>query len=230
MASVALRSVLPDMTSYKLFVVFSYSIVLAAVVGLWRYRKVTPEDRPFFYIVWTALLGEILNEVFSAKLHSSAISSNIYVLAEALLYTWQFYNWGSMLRRKRRFRLLVIFICMVWVLDNLILNRLDHTNSLFRIISSFILVFLAIDEINKLITTERSSLLTNARFLISAGMVIFFSYKAIIEVFYWINLPFSDSFYINVYIIMDYVNLFVNLIFALAALWIPTRQKFMLPS
>jgi hypothetical protein len=218
------------MTSYPVLVFFSYSILLAAVVGFLRYQKVTPGDRPFFYIVWVALLNEILSEIFAATTHSTAMNCNVYVLVEALLYCWLFYNWGSGLRSKNVFKALVLFICLVWILDNLILNKLSHTNSLFRIISSFILVFLAIDRVNLLITTERSKLLTNAHFLISTGVIIFFTYRAIIEVFYLIHMPFSNTFYLNVYVIMDYVNLFVNLIFALAALWIPTRQKFILPS
>ena len=65
---------------------------------------------------------------------------------------------------------------------------------------------------------------------LNMNSIIFFTYRAIVEVFYWIRVPFSNSFYVHVYIIMVYVNLFVNLIFALAALWIPTRQKFILPS
>jgi hypothetical protein len=207
-----------------------YSILLAAGVGVVRYHKVTPDNRPFFYIVWVALINEMLSQIFTSTLHSTAVNCNIYVLAEALLYCWLFYNWGSLIRNKNKFRLLLLFICLIWILDNLVMNSIRQTNSFFRIVSSFILVFLAIDQINQLITTERSRLMTNARFLISTGVVIFFTYRAIIEAFYWIRLPFSNLFYHNVYLIMDYVNLFVNLIFALAAVWIPTRQKFMLPS
>jgi hypothetical protein len=51
-----------------------------------------------------------------------------------------------------------------------------------------------------------------------------------VETFYLFQLDFSNQFYHNIYIIMDSVNLFVNLIFALAVLWIPTRQKYILPS
>jgi hypothetical protein len=61
-------------------------------------------------------------------------------------------------------------------------------------------------------------------------VIIFFTYRAIIEVFYLMKLPFSNQFYLNVYVIMDFVNLFVNLIFALAVLWIQTKQKFILLS
>jgi hypothetical protein len=218
------------MTSHSLVLISGYSILLAAVVGILRYQKVTADDRPFFLIVWAAMISEITSEIFTSTIHSTSVNSNIYVLIEALLYAWLFYRWGSLGQGKKKLRFLQIFIVLVWILDNLILNKLTHTNSIFRIVASFIMVFLAINQINQLITTERSRLVRNSRFLISTGLVIFFSYKAIIETFFWIQLPFSDTFYIYILLIMDYVNLFVNLIFALAALWIPTRRKFILPS
>ena len=208
----------------------AFSILLAAAIGAVRFFKVTVDSRPFFLLVWIALVNEILSEVFIQTVHSTAVNCNIYVLFEAILYCWLFYNWSSLFRNKQKFRLLILFICIIWFIDNFILNSIFQTNSLFRIISSFILVFLAIDQINQLLMTERSEVLTNARFLISTGVIIFFTYRAIVEAYYLFRLPFSNLFYHNVYLIMDCVNLFVNLIFALAALWIPTRQKFILPS
>jgi hypothetical protein len=208
----------------------AFSILLAAAIGVIRFLKVTVDSRPFFFLVWIALANEILSEVFLQTVHSTAVNCNIYVLFEAILYCWLFYNWSSLFRNKQKFRLLIVLICVIWFIDNFILNSIFQTNSLFRIISSFILVFLAIDQINQLLMTERSEMLTNARFLISTGVIIFFTYRTIVEAYYLFRLPFSNLFYHNVYLIMDCVNLFVNLIFALAALWIPTRQKFILPS
>jgi hypothetical protein len=213
------------------FVLISgYSILFAAAVCAFRFSKVSADNRPFFYLVWIALINEILSEVFRRTIHSTAVNCNIYVLIEAVLYCWLFYNWSSLFRNKKKFRLLILCICVIWIVDNFFLNSIHQTNSLFRIISAFVLVFLAIDQINQLLMTERSAMLTNARFLISIGVIIFFTYRAIIEAYYLFRLPFSDLFYQNVYLIMDCVNLFVNLIFALAALWTPTRQKFILPS
>ncbi len=218
------------MPSYFLLVVFSYSIGLAGLIALLRYHAVPAASRPFFWIVWTALINEILSEVFADTLHSTAVNCNIYVLAEAVLFCRLFYNWRNRPQDKGKLRFLIVLLLAVWVLDNLVLHPLTQTNSLFRVVSSFVLVFLAIDRINQVITNERASLLKNARFLISIGVVIFFSYRAIVEVFYGLSLPFPNSFYQKIYVLMIYVNLFVNLVFALAALWIPTRQRFILPS
>src|SRR5579864_4304460 len=127
--------------SHALRLVFSFSILLAAVVGFVRYRKVTADDRPFFLIVWVALISEVMGEIFTSTIKSTSVNNNIYVLIEALLYTWLFFRWSIPSPRKNRLYLLQGFIFVVWILDNLILNKLTHTNSIFRIVSSFIMVF-----------------------------------------------------------------------------------------
>ncbi len=217
------------MTHYFTTVVFSFSILLAAVVGCLRYHRITPGDRLFIYIVWVALINEILSLVFTAVFRSTAINNNVYVLVEALLYCLMYYHWNLGFQSRKKLIWLLVATVVFWIWDNLIRHRPTEINSLFRIFSSFILVFLAIDQINQLIVTERKRLMTNARFLISVGVVIFFTYRAIYEAFY-LKILFSIPFYHGVNKIMEYVNLFVNLIFALAALWIPTRRKFILPS
>jgi hypothetical protein len=125
--------------------------------------------------------------------------------------------------------LLLILISAIWIYDNLIWNRLTTFNSLFHISYSFCLIFLSIDQINRLIVSARGSLWRNSRFLICAGIIIFYSYQATIEVFYLLKLEFSDKFYDNIFFILTLVNLFVNLVYALAILWIPKKQKFILP-
>ncbi|HVY74133.1 MAG TPA: hypothetical protein VG890_04845 [Puia sp.] len=224
----ALLSIDP-MSSYFILMLFSYSILPAAVIACFRYSKVPADNRLFFLIVWVALFNEILSDIFAVTFGSSAVNGNIYVLVEAILYCLLFYRWQVQRRRKYVFWSLIGLLLVAWISDNLILHTVVQTNSLFRIVYSFILVFLALDQINQLITGERENLLKNARFLVSVGVVIFFTYKAIIELLFWL-LPFSKGFQFSIYILMDCVNLLVNLIFALAALWIPTKQKFILPS
>ena len=54
------------MSHYCITVVFSFSIALAALVGCLRYHSVTPDDRLFYFIVWVALINEVLSLVFTA--------------------------------------------------------------------------------------------------------------------------------------------------------------------
>src|SRR4030095_12883387 len=110
---------------------------------------------------------------------------------------------------------------------NFIVHRITTVNSFFRIIYSFLLVFLSIEQLNKLIWQSRKNLMFNSCFLICSGLLIYFSYKATIEVFFFIELKASIAFYTNIFAILVFLNFFVNLLFIWATLWIPRKQKFM---
>ncbi len=48
---------------------------------------------------------------------------------------------------------------------------------------------------------------------------------------FWLyGLRFSKEFLMNVTTILIYINLFTNLVFALAVLWMPAKHRFSLPS
>jgi hypothetical protein len=217
------------MTSYSLSEIFSFSIAIAAVIGLFRFKNILFSYKPFIYIVWTAFLSEIISAVLIKGGGSNAVNSNIYVLVESLLFLWLFKGWGAMQKRNWYMPVLCSIVVLVWIYDHLILNKITEVGPIFRILVSFILIFLSIDQINKLIVQEMGNILYNPRFLICIGVVIFYSYKATTEIFF-LKLSMSANFSSHIFLILEYVNLLVNLIYALAVLWIPTKQKFTLPS
>lgn len=218
-----------NMSFFYLSLISGYSIALAVFIGLVRFLKIERSYRPFIYICCAALINELLSLIIIQFVSSNAINANIYVLIELLLFSWQFYAWGSLRKYKWQWPLLLFFLSGIWIFDNLIWNDLSHFNSLFRIASSFCLIFLSIDQLNKLIFSETGNLLRHPRFLICTGIVIYYSYKATIEVFYLLKLNFSNSFYDNIFFFLSLINILINLIFALAVLWIPRKQKYMLP-
>jgi hypothetical protein len=213
------------MIGYYGTVILGYSIVIASVIGLIRFNKILPAYRPFIIILCLGLINHTLSVIFNETIKNNAVNSNAYVLLESLLYLLLFKNWGAFNKKNVLFYSLFIFLLGLWIYDNLIWHSLAITNSLFRIVSSFILIFLSIGQLNKLIVTAKKNLFYNAIFLICCGLIIYFSYKATIEVFFFIRLEASNQFYINIFAILVFVNLFVNLIFAWAVLWIPKKQK-----
>jgi hypothetical protein len=218
----------PDMDS-KLSFALSFSIVLAAVIGIIRFNQVNKSFYPFIYLCWLALFEEMIAFVLLQSGYSSMLPSNIYVLIEALLLTWQFRLWGSFERRRKMYPLLMYAFLILWMLDNFIITSTIHeVSSYSRIGFSLALVILSIDQINRMIVRERKSFLTNAKFLICIAIIIFFSYKITIEVFYLyaVRQKSSSAFFVNIYNIQKYVNLLANLIYAFAALWIPRKKRY----
>jgi len=218
------------MLSYELVVAFSYTIAIAATIGLIRFRKIIPAYRPFIYILTLSLVSEIIHTLMTIYFKTNAFSANIYVLLECYLWIWQFNRWSAFRNKQWQLWLLVSSLSAVWIVEHLWMQKFWSFSSIFRISYAFVLVFLCIDQLNKMIVNERKNLLKSSLFLICMGIVFFYSYKIIVEAFYLFELTLSQAFHIYLYLILIFMNLFVNLIFALAALWIPTRQKFILPS
>ena len=84
---------------------------------------------------------------------------------------------------------------------------------------------MSVTILNRLIVSQ-INLLTNSSFLICAALIIYFTFLALIEIFWLFGLDSSTSFRLNVYRIMAYINLFVNLIFAIAILWMSRKLEF----
>lgn len=219
------------MLKFILDSLFGYSITIAAIIGLVRFNKINKSYNPFVYFAVIDTINVTISIITSNIFRTNAVNSNIYILFEGILFLWLFYNFSSAKNKKRLFSILFIALLVVWIIDNFLLHTILTRNSLYRISYSFLIVFLSLDYLNKLINTERKKLLRNAGFLICIGNIAFFTYKAIFEVFYLyrLGIKMSDELFRKLYDILQYANLFANLIYALAMLWIPRKKTFTLP-
>jgi hypothetical protein len=215
---------------YLLSQILNFSIAIAAIIGLVRFGEIYRAYQPFIYITIAGLASEIISVICIHVYHNNAIISNVFAVSECILWFWQFRRWEGLFKRKWMSAVLLGALISVWVYENIILGKITTFSSAFSIAYSFCMVFMAINQVNRLIVQERKSLLVNAKFLICTGVIIFYTYKILAESFYVLIIDTSDSFMANIYFIVVFVNLFVNLLYALATLWIPTRQTFTLPS
>lgn len=216
--------------SYRLAVIFSFAIAIAAIIGFIRFKKIDSAYYPFLFCIWLGLFNEILGNLVSSKGISNSIYYNIYDLAEAFLVIWQFKNWGIFKQSRYFFPILIILVVIFWLIESVVINKLESPITYFRIFYSFIIVLLSINTINEKFLRERKNILKNSIFLITTTFVIFYTYSTIVGIFWLYDLGSSLSFAKNVTAILIYVNLFSNLIFALAVLWMPTKHRFSLPS
>ena len=218
--------------SNLLIYISGFSISISVIISWIRLNKINQ----VFYPLLICLNIGLLNEFFGLFLTNSgfpisiSINNNVYVLLESLLILWQFKNWGSFHNRKYLFWIFVFFFMGIWITENFIIGKITYTNSYFRVSYSFILVLLAINQINEIIVRDRENILLNPVFLICTGVIIYFTYKVLVEIFWIYGLPKSDEFRGNIYLIHDWINLFSNLIYAFAVLWMQKRQRFLLPS
>jgi hypothetical protein len=218
------------MFSYYVVQVLALLIVIPAIIGLIQFKKTLPAYYPFIFFIWLGLLNEVISFILHISSGTNAVNSNIYVLFEGWLLLWLFYGWSFQTEKdKNIFFIIGILLTCSWFFDNIVFNPLSRFNSAHAILYSFITVFLSINQINRILVEARESIFRNARFIICIGFVIYFAYKSVFEVFYIYDFGFSDSFYWSLFNILIVVNLLCNLIYAIALLWIPRKQRFTLP-
>lgn len=153
---------------------------------------------------------------------------NLFQLAESLLILWQFRQWQLFEKRGSHALFTGVFLA-VYLADNFFLTGFHNFNSYFRIFYSFCIVLLSVRMLNYVLVTERDSLLKNPVFLICSAFVLFFTFATLTEVFWMYGTYLNKEFRTNLYKIVIWNNMFCNLIYALAVLWMPKRQAFSLP-
>lgn len=215
------------MNNFIFKIILGYSSLIAFVIALIRIKNIRADFYPFVLLIFIGLLNETLSVICIYTHNTNAFNSNVYVLIEFLLLLFQFYNWNG--SHIKRYYWLGIAGAGVWLADNMIIHSITENNSLFRVFYSFAITFLSINQLNKILIFEKGPLLKNAMFIISIGFLVFFGSKAFVESFNVFRVGFSDVFLINIWTILYFVNLVTNLLYAVAMLWIPEKQKFILP-
>jgi hypothetical protein len=148
----------------------------------------------------------------------------VYVWVESLLLTWFFRNYGLFKRNPSRFWLLCGLFTVVWLWEVLFLRGFGLQCNYFRILYSFTLVLMSIRTINHLVNTENRDIIKNPIFLLCCGIIIYFTYKMMINAFWLYGLKTTYNFIVQINIILVYINLFTNIIYNIVALLMPKKQ------
>ncbi len=209
--------------------ILNMCILIPAVTGLVRYSKINPNYYPFIYCIWAGLMVEIVSNIFVLNGYSNAVISNVYVLIESLMLLWLFTRWKLFEIRKILLSSIIVIFVVMWILENFVFSKITSFCSYFRILYSFVIVIMSIIIVNRLVVSERKNLLKNSTFLFCIAFIFYYTLQIMVEAF-WIYGVDNDNFSRNVYYISIVTNFITNLLFTVAIIWIPTRQRFTLPS
>lgn len=207
--------------------VSSFSLIFAAVIGLYRIWKVSAAYYPFLFLIWLGLCNEIITYTITNT--NSSINTNIYFLFEGILILFFFKQLHFFHKSATLYYLLQCAIIVIWIIEVLQKGIATELASYFIIVHSLVIALLSITMINRQIGYGRKNILKNAIFLICICFIVYFTNAILVEVFYMFNL-FSNEFALNIQTILSVINICTNLIYAIAILWIPERQRFSLQS
>lgn len=214
------------MTYYHL-ALLSFSVFIGTAIGWLKIRKTDGSILPFLLCLTIASFNEIVSFFVTISGYHTNVNNNIYVLSEGLLLTWQFKRWGLFAGYRKSYYDTLVFLLTLWVAENAIATGFCRIQSYFRIGYSLALVLMSIHMNSRLILKARGTLLKSPPFLICTGFIIYFTYKILVEIFWFYGLNASRDFRMNVYLLLVWLNFFVNLLYALALLWKPAKPRFL---
>lgn len=210
------------MNKYQAFLL-SLSIILPTLAGVIRYRNIPASYRPLIYILLLGLATELTCYLFFYNT-SNAIPVNVYILFEFLLFAWLFRSWKNILQHKGLFLALTASLSLLWIFNNIIMGRINTFNLTFQVVYSLVLVLLSVNQLNWLVVNERGSILRNTKFIVCLAVIIFFSYKALTEIFCFYA-P-HNTVRGNIYVIESYLNVAYNIMLTIAIVCIPPKNNF----
>ncbi len=173
-----------------------------AIAGIYSYKSINQKYKPFVYllIIYAGFetTGQIL--IWLKKGEFNSILMNIFVLIDYIFIYILFNYW-----KDKKNNLIDVFIIailiIIWTIDNIFINKINTTNSTFRIIYSIILVIKSIDVINNQISKLNFQIISDPIFIVCLFLLIQFSFKSIYETSFVFSLLVSDRMYLYSFII-----------------------------
>lgn len=203
----------------------SQSILIPIIIGILRYKGLCKLYNPFFILLLIGLLAEGVSFILINTRHlGNAPVIKIYSIIECCFVLYQLYLWKRTVKYQYLCSVLAGVCIVFWLIEVVIFSNLNTFSPYFRVFYAFIIVLLSINQINAMMFYHNDTLLKNPKFVISLGLIVFFLYQIIYEASFYIG---SDKSVVANKIIIGfgYINLFTNLIYAVAILLIPPANK-----
>lgn len=211
---------------FTIWDLYAFSIAIAAILGLVKFKRINPAFYPFLYVVWLAFANEVLGYFLIYAGHSNAVNINIYLLAESLLLVWQFRVWRT-LQNRALFWSLIVSLVLFWIIESFVFDGLTRITTAFRAFEAIVIIILSTITFGRELPLSRS--FRNPLLLICLTFIVYFTFSAIIGVFWLYGVGGTSEFRRATVLILIYINVFCNLIYALAVLWMPAKTSFTLP-
>lgn len=161
--------------------------------------------------------------------HNNLAFGNFYTLAEFLILLLFFHKWASPEKKTEELAVLSLGIT-IWISDNLIWHKPGDSTALFRIAYSLIVTWKSAILLSRLVVQKGSLSAKDPLILVMFSLLLYFSFKAFIQVFLLAGALFTPHFRTSIYLIHTAINLVANILYAIVFLCMPKKQTFSISS
>ena len=215
------------MNIFELSAVLSLVIGVPAVIGLVKINRLEKSFQPFIGLLWLGLINELISIHYAYQYRNNMANYNVYILAEFMLILSLFKSWKLFTNNKLYISLQIVLV-IAWYIESFYVNTILSLNRYCLIFFSFIIVVCAIFQVAYMIFSHTNKLLQHSKFIICMAFIVFFIFTIKAESIGLYGLQLSQDFRIKVQKLLIFVNLFTNLLYILAVIWMPTRPRYLM--
>jgi len=209
---------------YWISVYTSFTVCIAALIAVFRFRKIDPLYFPFILCIWIGAINETLSFALAQSGYSNIANNNVYILLEARLILWQFKRWNML--HPYTYLIFVVLLYATWLYEIHSWQSLQNLHYYFRLLYAAVVVICAISFNNRLIISHHNKLVTNPGFIICTGYILYFTIKIACDVWWLYDAKSSTEFLTIVFLTMIGSNFVTNFLFILAIIWIPRKPDY----
>lgn len=195
----------------------SLTDLLPCIIGIKKIKLTHDKHRSFIiYLSIAAFVG--INGIILTIFHQynyARILSNCFVLFDGISFIFLYFLWEVFNKRIILFTIMT-FLFAIWIIDNFFINTISNINSLYRVIYSTVTILLAIKLFQQVYFNNINYSLKDPLIIISAMLIINYSYRAVFESLYLFKLDFSNNFYSDAFKIFVILNIVSNCTFTYA--------------
>ena len=212
--------------SFILTSLCSLTCLAPAILGIKKSKLINEKHSLFLVYVLIGCIFELTGRILVVvhQLESATILNNLYVLFEGIIFSIIFYKWEIIWNRNILISILILLTC-IWLLDNFLFNSIFQVNSLYRIIYSIFIVLIATKQFQQVYLNTPKYASKEPLIIISATLIINYTYRAVFESLYLFKLGFSNNFYFSAFLILIILNTFLNCTFTYAIHCMDLRKR-----
>jgi hypothetical protein len=212
--------------SFILTSLCSLTCLAPAILGIKKSKLINEKHSLFLVYVLIGCIVELTGRILVVvhQLESATILNNLYVLFEGIIFSIIFYKWEIIWNRNILMSILILLTC-IWLLDNFLFNFIYQVNSLYRIIYSIFIVLIATKQFQQVYLNTPKYASKEPLIIISATLIINYTYRAVFESLYLFKLGFSNNFYFSAFLILIILNTFLNCTFTYAIHCMDLRKR-----
>jgi hypothetical protein len=207
----------------------SLTNIVPAILGIKKFKLTHKKYHSFIVFLSIGAVSDLIGRllIIYHQYISGRILANFYILFEGIFFLFIFFQWEAF-KKNIILLLFVSFFSAIWLIDSFILKSFSKVNSLYSVIYSIIIVLFAIKLFQQEYFNNIKHSLKDPLVIISAMLIINYSYRAVFESLYLFKLDFTNDFYLNAWLIFVILNVISNFIFTYAIHCMDQRKRLIL--